>query len=75
MSYDDYDADDESDDLSDKGGAEGKLLVSLMQTEIYSKQFAKKLGQANYCAFNKWKKGWVPGFLERKHRPVIQRQN
>jgi hypothetical protein len=34
ISYDEYDADDESDHSSDLGGAEGKLPVSLMQTEF-----------------------------------------
>jgi len=39
------------------------------------KQFAKRMGQANYCAFNKWKKVWVAGFLEKKHRSIIRGQN
>jgi hypothetical protein len=67
MSYDDYDADDESDDSSDSGSAEGKLTVSLKQTEYSMKQFAKRMVQANCCAFNKWKKVWVAGFFEKKH--------
>jgi len=34
MFYDNYDGDDGSDDTSDLGGAEGKLPVSLKQTEF-----------------------------------------
>jgi len=75
ISYDQYDADDESDDSSDLGSAEGKPPVSLKQTEFSLKQFAKRMGQANYSAFNKWKKGWVAGFLEKKHRSIIWGQN
>ena len=74
-SYDEYDADVESDDSSDLGGAQGKPPVSLKQTEFSLKQFAKRMGQANYSAFNKWKKGWVAGFLEKKHRSIIRGQN
>jgi len=33
------------------------------------------MGQANYSAFNKWKKVWVAGFLEKKHRSIISGQN
>jgi len=33
------------------------------------------MGQANYNAFNKWKKVWVAGFLEKEHRSIIRRQN
>jgi len=33
------------------------------------------MGQANYSAFNKWKKVWVAGFLEKKHRSIIRGQN
>jgi hypothetical protein len=74
ISYEEYDADDESNDSSDLGGAEGKPPVSLKQTEFSLKQFAKRIGQANYSAFNKWKKGWVAGFLEKEHRSIIQGQ-
>jgi hypothetical protein len=75
ISYHEYDADDKSDDSSDLGRAEGKSPVSLKQTEFSLKQFAKRMGQANYSAFNKWKKGWVAGFLEKKHRSIIWGQN
>jgi hypothetical protein len=44
MSYDDYDADDVSNDSSDSGSAEGKLPVSLKQTEFSLMQFAKRMG-------------------------------
>ena len=55
MSYNEYDAADESDDLSDLGGVECKPPISLKQTQFSLKQFAKRMGQANYSAFNKWK--------------------
>jgi hypothetical protein len=33
------------------------------------------MGYANCSAFNKWKKGWEAGFLEKKHRSIIRGQN
>jgi hypothetical protein len=74
ISYDKYDGDDESNDSLDLGGAEGKSPVSLKQTEFSLKEFAKRIGHANYTAFNKWKKGWVAGFIEKKHRSIIRGQ-
>ena len=56
MCYIKYDEADESDNLSDLGGAEGEPTISLKQTKFSLKQFAKRMGQANYSAFNKWKK-------------------
>jgi hypothetical protein len=53
MSYDEYDAVDESQDSSDLGGAEGKPPISLKQTEFSLKHFARKMGQPNIRAFNK----------------------
>jgi hypothetical protein len=73
--YDEYDADDESNDSSVLGGAVGEPPVSLKQNKFSLKQFAKRMGQANYSTFNKWKKGWVAGFLEKKHRSIIRGQN
>jgi len=70
-----YDADYESDDLSDLCGAEGKAPISLKQTEFSVKHFAKRIGQPNFSAFNKWKKVWVAGCLEKKHRSIIRGQN
>jgi len=64
MSYDNSDSDADSDDSPDLGSAEGKPLISLKQPEFSLKQFTKRLRQANYSAFNKWKKVWVAGFLE-----------
>jgi hypothetical protein len=61
--------------LSHLGAAEGKALISLKQTEYSLKQFAKRMGQPNFSAFNKWKKVWVAGFLEKMHQSIIQRQN
>jgi len=75
ISYDKFDADHETDDLSDLGGAEGKAPISLKQTEFSLKQFATRMGQPNFSAFNKWKKVWVVGFLEKKHRSFILGQN
>jgi hypothetical protein len=57
------------------GGAEGKAPISLKQTELSLKQFAKRMGQPNFSAFNKWKEVWVAGFLEKKHWSVIPGQN
>ena len=74
-SYDEFDADAESDDSSDLGGAEGKAPISLKQTEFSLKQFAKRMGQPNFSAFNKWKKVWVAGFREKKYRFFILGQN
>jgi hypothetical protein len=73
--YDEYDADDESDNSPDLGGTEGKPPLSLKQTEFSLKQFAKRMGQANHSAFNMWKKVWVAGIPEGKHRSIIWRQN
>jgi hypothetical protein len=75
ISYDEFDAEYESDDSSDLGGAEGKAPISLKQTEFSLKQFAKCMGQANFSAFNKWKKVWVARFLEKKHQSIIPGQN
>jgi len=75
ISYNEYDAADGGDDSSDLGSAEGKPPISLKQTEFSLKQFAKRMGQANYSAFNKWKKVWVAGFLKKKHRSNIRGQN
>jgi hypothetical protein len=57
------------------GGAEGKAPISLKQTEFSLKQFAKRMGQPNFSTFNKWKKVWVAGFLEKKHWSIIPGQN
>jgi len=75
VDYIEYDADDESDHLLDLGCAAGQQPMSLKQIEFSLKQFAKRMGQANYSVFNKWKKGWVAGWLEKKHRSIMQGQN
>jgi hypothetical protein len=75
ISYDEFDADAESDDSSDLGGAEGKAPISLKQTEFSLKQFAQRMGQPNFSAFNKWKKVWMAGFFKKKHRSIIPGQN
>jgi hypothetical protein len=56
MSYDEYDAADGSDDLSDLGSAEAKPPISLKQMQFSLKQFAKRMRQPNSGAFNKGKK-------------------
>jgi hypothetical protein len=75
MSYDEYDAVDESQDSSDLGSAEGKPPISLKQMEFSLKHFAKKMGQPNIRAFNKWRKVWVLWCLEKKHRYIIRGRN
>jgi hypothetical protein len=75
MFNDGYYADDEWDDLSDLGGAEAKPSISLKQMECSLKQFAKRMGQPNFSALNKWKKVWVAGFLAKKHWSIIWGQN
>jgi hypothetical protein len=60
MSYDDYDADDGSNDSSDSGSAEGKLPVSLMQTEFSLMQFAKRMGRPSIvCSTSGGKYEWL----------------
>jgi len=63
ISYNEYDADDESDDSLDLDGTEGKPPVSKKQTKFSLNQFAKRMLQGNYSAFDKWKKVWVAGLL------------
>jgi hypothetical protein len=75
ISYDDCDADDASDDLFDWGGAVGKSPASLKQTKFSLKHFAKRIGQTNYSAFDKWKTVWVAGFLKEMYQSIIQGQN
>jgi hypothetical protein len=75
MSYHEYDAADERDDLLDTGGAKGKPPISLKQTEFSLKQFVKRMGQPSFSTFNKWKNVWVAGFLEKMHRSIIRGQN
>jgi len=75
ISYDKYDADYESDDSSDLGSAKGKAPISFKRTEFSLTQFPTRMGQRNSSTFNKWKKVWVAGFLEKKHRSIIHGQN
>jgi hypothetical protein len=74
ISYDEFDAETESDDSSDLGRAKGKAPISLKQSEFSLKQFATRMGQPNLSLFNRWKKVWVAGFLE-KHQSNIPGQN
>jgi hypothetical protein len=73
--YDEFDADYESGDSSDLGGAQSKAPISLKQMEFSLKQFAKRMRQPNCSGFNKWKKVWVAGILEKKYRSIIPGQN
>jgi len=74
ISYDQYDAQYESDKSLDLGGAEGQAAIGLKQTESSLKQFAKRMRQPNFSTFNKWKKVWVAGYLK-THQSIIRRQN
>jgi len=75
ISDDEYNADYESDDLSYLGGAKGKAPGSLKQMEFSLKQCVKGMWQPNFSTFNKWKKVWVAGFLEKKHQSIFRGQN
>jgi len=75
ISHDRYDAHYESDDSSDLGGAERNTPISLKQMEFSLQQLAKRMGRPNCIMFKKWKKVWVAGFFEKKHRFIIQGQN
>jgi hypothetical protein len=54
------------------GGAKRTPRISLKQTQFLFKQFAKRIGQANYSAFNKWKKEWVAGFGKKNDQSIIR---
>jgi hypothetical protein len=71
ISYDEFNADAESNDSSDFSGAEGKAPISWKQMEFSLKQFAKRMGQPNFSAFNKGRKPWVAGIHEKKHWSII----
>jgi hypothetical protein len=73
--YDEYDADYERDDLLDLGGAEANAPIILKDMGFSLKQFAKRMGQPNFSAFNKWKKVWVAGWLKKNHWSIIRGQN
>ena len=73
--YDKYDVDYASDNSSGLGGAESNAPFGLKQMEFSLKQLAKRMGQPNFSTFNKWKKVWVAGFLEKNHRSIIWGQN
>jgi hypothetical protein len=75
ISYDEFDSDYESDDSLDLGMAEGKAPISLKETEFSLNQYAKRMGQPNFSAFNRWKIVRVTGFLHKKHRCIILGQN
>jgi hypothetical protein len=67
ISYDEFDADYESDDSSDLGGAEGNALIILKQTEFSLKQFAKRMGSPTLLHSTSGRKyGWL-GFSRRSN--------
>jgi hypothetical protein len=53
----------------------GNAPTCLKKTELSLKHFPQRMGQTDVCAVNQWKKVWVAGFLEKKHRSVIQGHN
>jgi len=61
IAYNDYDADNASNNSLDLGNAECKPPLRLKQTKFSLKQFAKRMGQGNYSAFNKRKKVCMAG--------------
>jgi len=75
ISYDKFDEDNQSNNSSDLGRAKGNAPISLKQTQFSLKEFPKGKGQPNFCAFNKRKKGWVAGFLQKKYRSIFLGQN
>jgi len=75
LSYNKYEAYDSCNDLLDLGGAQGNAPMSLKQTEFSLKEFAKKMEQPNYSAFNKGNKVWVARFIEKRHRSIILGQS
>jgi len=75
ISYNEYDAADESEDSSGFGGEVGTPPISPNPTELSPNQFAKMMGQAKCSACNKWKNVWVAGFSKKKHRYIIWTKN
>jgi len=61
--YNQYEADDKSNNLLNLCGVEAQAPISLMHADFTSKQFAQRLEQSNYCMFNMCKKTWVVEFL------------
>jgi len=55
-------------------GPKGKAPIRLKWTKFSVKQFAKRMMQPNSSTFNKRKKVWVAGFLEKKHWAMIRGQ-
>jgi hypothetical protein len=61
-----------SDNLSHFSGLDDKRQIYWTQTEFARKQFVKRIRQAIYSVFNKWKSLWVAGSMETKHWSIIQ---
>jgi len=70
-----WDADDQSNILSDLGSVGPKAQLSQMHTEFSLKQYAKRMEQPIYSAFHKQKKELVAGFLQTKHHGIIWGKN
>jgi len=75
ISFDESDADHQNNNTSELGVAEGNAPIRLKQMEFSLMQFDKKMGQPTFSTFNKWKKLWVAGGLEKKHWSIIPWQN
>jgi hypothetical protein len=68
--YDQFDTDNESDDSSDLGGAEGQPPISLKQMQSSLKQFAKMMGQPTLVHSTSERKYEWLGFSRRSIGPL-----
>jgi hypothetical protein len=75
VSYVRYDAHDESEDLLDLRGTEGKPRSLPEENYILLEAICQRMAQATYSVFNNWKKVWVAGFRKKKHQTIIRRRN
>jgi len=67
-SCDKCEAEDETEDSSNLGGANAKAQTSPPQTILSLKQFAKKIWQPNFGVFNIWMKEWAGRYLHSKQQ-------
>jgi len=65
ISYNEHNADDESNNLLNISGATDTSPINLKSMEFSLKPSAKMIRQSNYSAFNKCKMTWGSGFLEK----------
>jgi hypothetical protein len=71
---DDCDVDNVHDNLLDLGGGKDQPSIRMKQNEFSWKQFAKRIGYANYSLFNKLKIVRVAETLENMDQSIIWRQ-